>query len=48
MSGLAKGWNLSKSLKLGVANGASVVSKVGAKTGLITERDIGFWLEKKA
>lgn len=46
VGGLAKGWKLEKALKLGVANGASVVTKIGAKEGLIKEREIDFWLEK--
>ena len=46
ISGLIKGWDLEKSLKLGVSNGASVVTKIGAKEGLIKEQEVDFWLEK--
>jgi len=46
ISGLIKGWELEKSLKLGVSNGASVVTKIGAKEGLIKEQEVDFWLEK--
>jgi ribokinase len=46
IGGLAKGWELEKSLKLGVANGASVVTKIGAKEGLIRESEVDFWLSK--
>lgn len=46
VAGLAKGWELEKALKLGVANGASVVTKIGAKEGLIKEKEMDFWLEK--
>lgn len=46
ISGLIKGWELEKSLKLGVSNGASVVTKIGAKEGLIKEDEVDFWLEK--
>jgi len=47
IGGLAKSWPLEKSLKLGVSNGASVVTQIGAKTGLIREKEIDFWLSKK-
>ncbi len=46
VGGLAKGLELEKALKLGVANGASVVTKIGAKEGLIKEQEIDYWLEK--
>lgn len=46
IAGLAKGWKLEKALKLGVCNGASAVTRIGAKTGLIREKEIDFWLEK--
>lgn len=46
ISGLIKGWDLERSLKLGVSNGASVVTKIGAKEGLIKEQEVDFWLEK--
>lgn len=47
IAGLIKGWDLQKALKLGVSNGASAVTKVGAKPGLIKEKEIEFWLSKK-
>ncbi len=46
IAGLCKGWSIEKSLKLGVANGASVVTKIGAKEGLIKESEVDFWLDK--
>lgn len=46
IGGLIKGFDLEKALKLGVANGASVVTKVGAKEGLIKQSEIDYWLEK--
>jgi len=46
VGGLAKGLNLEKALKLGVANGASVVTKIGGKEGLIKQTGVDFWLEK--
>ena len=46
VSGLVKGLDLEKALKLGVANGASVVTKIGAKEGLLKETEINYWLEK--
>jgi len=46
IGGLAKGLEVEKALKLGVANGASVVTKIGAKEGLIKEQEVDYWLEK--
>jgi sugar/nucleoside kinase (ribokinase family) len=46
ISGLIKGFDLEKALHLGVANGASVVGKIGAKEGLLKETEVNFWLEK--
>jgi ribokinase len=46
VSGLIKGFDLEKALRLGVANGASVVGKIGAKEGLLKETEANFWLEK--
>jgi len=46
ITGLTKGWEVEKSLKLGIANGASVVTKIGAKEGLIKEKELDFWLSK--
>jgi len=47
IAGLAKGWQLEKALRLGVANGASAVTQIGAKKGLIKEKEIDFWLDKE-
>jgi len=47
IAGLCKDWSLEKALKLGIANGAAVVTQVGAKAGLIREKEIDFWLNKK-
>jgi ribokinase len=46
VAGLAKGWELEKALKLGVCNGAAAVTQVGAKAGLIKEKEIEVWLKK--
>ncbi|MFC1727036.1 carbohydrate kinase family protein [Patescibacteria group bacterium] len=46
VAGLAKGFRFEKALKLGVANGAAVVTRVGSKTGLIKEKEIDNWLNK--
>ncbi len=46
VSGLVKGFSLEKSLKLGMANGRSVVTKLGAKPGLLYEKEIEDWLAK--
>ncbi len=46
VGGLIKGLEFEKALKLGVANGASVVEKIGAKEGLIRKQEIDYWLEK--
>lgn len=44
VTGLIKGWDLEKSLKLGLANGAAVVTKIGAKTALLSESEVEAWL----
>jgi len=46
VAGLIKGWPLEKALKLGIANGASVVTEVGAKTALLYEKNVHNWLAK--
>lgn len=46
IGGLVKGLTLEKALKLGVANGASVVTKIGAKEGLIRQTEVDYWLGK--
>lgn len=47
VGGLAQGWELEKALKLGVCNGAAVVGKMGAKTGLIRKNEVDIWLRKE-
>ncbi len=47
VAGLAKGWEWEKALKLGAANGAAVVTQIGAKAGLIREAEIESWLDRK-
>ncbi len=44
VSGLVKEFALEKSLKMGMANGASVVTKVGSKPGLLDEKEMEEWL----
>jgi len=46
VTGLIKGWPLKKAFKLGLANGAAVVTEVGTKAGLLRERNLHNWLEK--
>ncbi|MFZ5365892.1 MAG: carbohydrate kinase family protein [Patescibacteria group bacterium] len=46
VSGIVKGFSLEKSLKLGMANGRSVVTKLGAKPGLLYEKEIEDWLAR--
>lgn len=47
VAGLVKEFPLEKALKLGIANGASVVSQFGGKAGLLYEKDIDDWLGRK-
>lgn len=46
IGGLAKGWELEKALKLGIANGAAVVRELGVKPGLLSKENYHNWLEK--
>lgn len=46
IAGLALGWEIEESLKLGVCNGASVVTLMGAKTGLLYTSKVEEWLKK--
>ncbi|HUS59788.1 MAG TPA: carbohydrate kinase family protein [Nevskiaceae bacterium] len=46
VAGLVKGWKLEDALKLGISNGAAAVTEIGAKTGLLYERNFHNWLEK--
>ncbi|MDO8551381.1 MAG: carbohydrate kinase family protein [bacterium] len=47
VGGLVKGLSCAESLKLGLANGAAVVSQFGGKTGLLYERDVEVILRQK-
>ena len=44
VSGLVKEFPLEKCLKMGMANGASVVTKIGSKPGLLGEKEMEEWL----
>jgi ribokinase len=46
VAGLVAGFPLKKALKLGMANGHSVVTQLGAKSGLLYESNITEWMEK--
>lgn len=46
VAGLVKKWPIEKALKLGIANGASVVTEIGAKSGLLRQEIIHNWLNK--
>jgi sugar/nucleoside kinase (ribokinase family) len=46
VAGLVKGWQTEKALKLGIANGASAVTEIGAKPGLLRQEFIHNWLNK--
>lgn len=45
VAGLVKGWDLAKSLKLGLANGAAVTEHFGPKQGLLFEPEVKQWLK---
>lgn len=45
--GIMNGYDLEEVLKLGLASGAGVVSKMGAKTGLLYKGEVDKWLKKK-
>lgn len=47
VAGLIKGYPLAKALKLGSANGASVVTQMGSQGGLLTQKESLKWLKKK-
>lgn len=47
ISGLIKGWELEEALKLGVSNGAAAVTKTGAKTGLLYQKEMNEWMKKR-
>lgn len=44
--GLYKGWDFGKAMKAGAANAAGVVKKIGAKNGLLDEKEMSKWIEK--
>lgn len=46
LAGLVKGVYLAGALKMGMANGASVVSRIGAKAAMLMEKEMAVWLEK--
>ncbi len=46
VAGILKEWELERSLKLGLANGASEVMKLGVKDGLLYEREVDKWMKK--
>jgi len=46
IGGLILDYRLEEALKLGIANGASVVTKIGAKAGLLRKEEIKRWLQK--
>jgi len=46
VAGLIKQESFEKALQRGAVNGASVVTKIGAKSGLIFEKELDYWLSK--
>ena len=46
VAGLIKGWGLEKALKLGISNGAAAIIEIGAKAGLLYEKNIHNRLQK--
>jgi 2-dehydro-3-deoxygluconokinase len=47
INGLVKGLAPEDSLKMGMANGASVVTKIGSKPGLLGEKEIQEWMGRE-
>jgi ribokinase len=47
IAGLVMGWDLEEALKLGVCNGASAVTKIGAKTGMLRTAEVEKWMRKR-
>ncbi len=47
VAGLLSGKKVQEALKMGLANGGSVVGKLGAKDGLLYKNDMDRWLKKK-
>ena len=46
VAGLIKQESFEKALQRGIVNGASVVTQIGAKSGLIFEKELDYWLSK--
>lgn len=46
LAGIVQEKSLDVCLKMGIANGASVVGEIGAKAGLLTEKEMEKWLKK--
>lgn len=47
VAGILQERNIEEILKIGLANGASVVSKLGAKEGLLYRNELEIWMKKK-
>jgi len=47
VAGLIKGFSLKEALKMGMANGCAVVTKFGAKTGLLYEKEMKDWIGRR-
>jgi ribokinase len=47
VTGLIKNWSIEDCLWLATANASSVVTKVGAKKGILTEKDLASWSKEK-
>lgn len=47
VAGLLQGKEIEEVLKMGLANGGSVVTKLGAKEGLLYKKEMEKWLKKK-
>lgn len=46
LAGIVQEKSLDVCLKMGIANGASVVGEIGAKAGLLNEKEMNKWLKK--
>lgn len=47
VDGMIRGWSLADCLKAGAANGASEVTKVGVKEGLLSEKELNKWMKRE-
>ncbi len=47
VAGMVNGDSLATALKMGLSNGASQVTKLGAKNGLLNKKEMTSWLRKK-